>query len=298
MPRFCIVVPSSNSVDTLKQAVESAINQDYDDYAVYVSDNGSTDGSVDSLVNVSSPRLTAYSHGERVGKSANWNRAYHGAPDCEFFVNLHSDDILNPNLLRQIDRAVSPKTVLIHGAAVRVGYDGTTVLHRRKFPLKYRLIGENQRTCLLLGNMVGIVGTTIRRDAFESVGGWNCKFDFFQDVDLWYELADLGSSQYLPINCGCYRAPFELTESGYLEEALDWYSEKVELRGDIEKKGVAWYAFCCLVKHCINQRSITGFVGKYSLSELVSRYDLNLNLFDQRHFKQSLIKLLNIRVGS
>src|SRR5207237_3905500 len=92
MPYFCIVIPSSDAAQTIEEAIRSAVSQDYGDYRVVVSDNASADGTIECLQRLGNhQRLAIHQHSERLGKTANWNRAFRLAGDCEYFVNLHAD---------------------------------------------------------------------------------------------------------------------------------------------------------------------------------------------------------------
>ena len=70
MPKYCIVIPSLNSEDTILDAVISATSQRFSDYSVVVSDNASEDSTIEKLASVTAPNLTVISD-QRVGKSEN-----------------------------------------------------------------------------------------------------------------------------------------------------------------------------------------------------------------------------------
>jgi len=240
MPKYCVVIPSYNSESTILEAVKSAVDLDYSDYSIIVSDNGSEDDTVSVASTVESKRLKVISNDIFIGKSENWNRAYLQADDCQFFVNLHSDDVLDRNVLNYIDRVISDDVVLVHGSDIRISFDGRKVIKRRNFPFKYSLSGNFQRKSLLFGNSVGIVGTAIKRDAFHALGGWSLDYNFYQDVDLWYQLASIGRNVYVPKKFGLYRAPVNDNPEKFIEESIRWYEDKIAdfLQRDLEKAAV------------------------------------------------------------
>lgn len=240
MPKFCVVIPSYNSASTIFDAVKSAVDLDYPDYSVVVSDNVSKDDTVSIANGINSPRLKVFSNDVLLRKSENWNRAYSQADDCEYFVNLHSDDVLSKDVLRYLDKAIASDVVLIHGADYRISFDNTEVIKRRHYPFKYTLSGDTQRRLLLLGNCVSIVGTAIKRDAFQSLGGWSLDYDFYQDVELWYKLASLGRNVYVPEKFGFYRAPATDNPERSVDETLRWYEDKIKsgLGEKLEKAAV------------------------------------------------------------
>ena len=215
--------------DTILDAVISATSQRFSDYSVVVSDNASEDSTIEKLASVTAPNLTVISNDQRVGKSENWNRAYAQADDCEYFVNLHSDDILFPGALNHIDSYLDRKFVFLHGADQRISYSGSRVLKSRYFPLPFSLSGKDLQQSLLIGNTTGIVGTTIQREAYETAGGWSNRFVFYQDVELWFQLAGLGRSLYIPKLLGKYRAPAKVSSEAFLAESILWHEEKLAM---------------------------------------------------------------------
>ena len=142
-----------------------------------------------------------------MNKSDNWNRAYSQSDDCEYFINLHSDDILNPNVLNYTDSLKSSKSVLIHGSNISIDFFNTTKNTNKSWPLHYSLKEDHQKELLLLGNSVGIVGTAINKNSFDMLDGWSAKYNFYQDVELWYKLSSKGDCLYSPRNFGFYRGP-------------------------------------------------------------------------------------------
>ncbi len=232
MTRFCIVIPTFQSVATLPAAVESALAQAHGDFQVYVSDNGSTDGSADYLRGLSHPRLRVAIAEKCVGKTENWNRAFSTAPEAEFFVMLHSDDVLYPHALETLDAAIqrSPGGALYFANHDGLSVDGQSVRARRGWPFAYRLGGRAFDRLQTLLNAVTVVGTAFRVEAFRRVGGFEGAYDFYQDMELYHQLAHQGDAIYIPRTVGQYRDTplrpqnrlnFALEEVRWLRSRLD-----------------------------------------------------------------------------
>ena len=228
MPRYCIIMPSYCAESTIVAAITSAINQDYKDYSIVVSDNCSQDDTIQLLSEISSKKVKVIENTTCVSKSDNWNRAYSQSDDCEYFINLHSDDILSPNVLNNIDSLRSSKSVLIHGSNTSIDFLNTTKIKKKSWPFQYSLKEDHQKELLLLGNSVGIVGTAIKKKSFDMLGGWSTKYDFYQDVELWYELSNDGDCIYSPRNFGYYRGPKAYSPEKYIIETLKWYQDKIK----------------------------------------------------------------------
>lgn len=101
IPRFTIAIPTYKRVETLKEAIESAINQvGYDDYDIIVVDNDSErDTQTEKLMmNLDNRRISYFKNSVNLQMAGNWNRCFELAKG-EYVVMLHDDDLLLPNFL-------------------------------------------------------------------------------------------------------------------------------------------------------------------------------------------------------
>ncbi len=205
--RFCIVIPTYNARPTLPAAVESALNQEFSDYSVFVSDNGSADGSSEYLSGLRHGRLSVAMHRDVLGKTENWNRAFREAPEAEYFTMLHSDDVLYPQALAQTDRALrrTKDASLIYGASDMLWSDGTVNRKHRPWPLGYTANAREFRRLQALSNAVSVVGVTFSRAHFFAAQGFSPQFTFLQDVDFFERLTEYGPAAFVPAALGQYR---------------------------------------------------------------------------------------------
>lgn len=224
MSKFCIVIPNYNDLKNLKVAVDSCLDQDFDDFTVAITDNNSDDGSVEYLNKICSvnPKVKSYINSNSLGKTDNWNQAFTNADDCDFLINLHSDDFLHPNALKYIDDALSTNTVLIHGANYQVT-PGGKVLKRKHFPFNYSNNGLAHKALMITNNSVGIVGTAFKQDIFHELDGFSNEYNLFNDVDLWYRISDYGDCKYVSKIFGSYRQKFNVDPKPFFIERNKWY---------------------------------------------------------------------------
>lgn len=230
--KFCIVVPTYNSLSTLPAAVDSALAQTFDDYIVHVSDNASNDGSLAYLEGLSHDKLSGAVHTECVSKTANWNRAFETAPPAEYFVMLHSDDVLYPQALSVLAAAIErePGAVLYFANHDGLSLDGATVRPRRGWPLGYRIGSCRFDRLQTLLNAVTVVGTVFRAETFRKIGGFPDRFQFYQDMELYSAMVEYGDAVYVPATIGQYRdtplRPANLLR--FAEEEILWLEERVK----------------------------------------------------------------------
>lgn len=226
MPKYCIVIPSYNNSDTLGEAVESALSQKFNDFSVIVSDNNSSDETAQVLSKFDDRRLKIFEHMELLPKSENWNRAYSYADDCEYLVNLHADDYLYKDCLKNIDDHSSEQTSLIHGIDNQVSWDKKDKKFHLPFPFNWTASGEEHKSLMIINNNVSIVGTAFSMKAFRKINGFSLDYNFLQDVQMWFDLSDYGLCKYVAKKMGAYRMAPSPPEP-YLYEVIRWHEDLI-----------------------------------------------------------------------
>ena len=100
-----IAIPTCNRARTLKDAVESALDQkEFEDYCVLVvDDNGIRDDETELFMAQyrSNPRVSYYKNTSNLAMAGNFNRIAE-LSETELIVILHDDDILSPYYLKKI----------------------------------------------------------------------------------------------------------------------------------------------------------------------------------------------------
>ena len=109
--KVTIAIPTLNRVGYLKLALESALNQTYNNIEVIVSNNASTDATSSYLASCRDPRLRVLEQTRLVPMTENWNACVTAATG-EYFLLLSDDDLLEPDAIQE----------LVAGYAKRDGY--------------------------------------------------------------------------------------------------------------------------------------------------------------------------------
>jgi glycosyltransferase involved in cell wall biosynthesis len=117
-PLFSVCVPNFNYERYIGETIASVLAQDYDDFEIVVSDNASTDRSVEIVQSFADPRIHLRVNQYNIGFAGNLDRAgamAHG----KHMIMLSSDDIMLPNalstyarLLRGLEPEAREKTVI------------------------------------------------------------------------------------------------------------------------------------------------------------------------------------------
>lgn len=102
MPKVSFLMSVYNGAQFLRQTMDSLIAQDFDDYEIFIIDDGSTDQSAEIIESYNSP-LVKYHKQDNAGLVAALNTGL-GMLDCDYVARIDADDICRPNRLsRQMD---------------------------------------------------------------------------------------------------------------------------------------------------------------------------------------------------
>jgi glycosyltransferase involved in cell wall biosynthesis len=96
--KFSVCIPNYNYECFLGRTIQSVLDQSYPDFEIVVSDNASTDRSVEIVRAFGDPRIRVQVNACNVGFAANLDRAARMA-EGERMVMLSSDDLMRPDTL-------------------------------------------------------------------------------------------------------------------------------------------------------------------------------------------------------
>lgn len=115
---FAIVVPTYNnsSNDSCLKNINSLLDQQYDNYHIYIVDDCSTDDTVDKLKKLlathkRADKVTLLENKMRVGAVANYYTVIHTLPDHVIVLNVDGDDWLAHNNVLQVLNHVYDKDI-------------------------------------------------------------------------------------------------------------------------------------------------------------------------------------------
>jgi glycosyltransferase involved in cell wall biosynthesis len=121
-PLVSIIVTSYNYAPFLRDAVDSALAQDYQHTEVIVVDDGSTDASRQILA---AYRGRVHLHfKENGGQSSSVNAGYRACRG-ELIMTLDADDVLEPNAVSSVVRAWTPDLIEVHFPLKLINQDGS-----------------------------------------------------------------------------------------------------------------------------------------------------------------------------
>jgi glycosyltransferase involved in cell wall biosynthesis len=108
---FNVIIPTRNRLETLRYSLQTALNQDYINYKIIISDNNSTDGTRDFVSSLHSEKIAYFNTGGSLSMSGNFEFALSKSKEG-FVILIGDDDGLLPNALNDINGIIHKEKTL------------------------------------------------------------------------------------------------------------------------------------------------------------------------------------------
>lgn len=143
MSRLIIAIPAHNAGNFIKRTLQSVFHatKGMKDFRVIVSEDQSTDDTLEILQNTSFVKLEIYRHSCKLGFIENSNRCLALAGETDFLHMLHADDTIDPLFYHQMMTAMPPGRSLAYSQPVIVDSDDREI---RRVRGKYRRISHRR----------------------------------------------------------------------------------------------------------------------------------------------------------
>ncbi len=185
MPTISVIIPVYNSEKTIRETIESVLNQTFTDFELIIINDGSQDSSLEIISSIQDTRLKVFSY-PNAGVSASRNRGIAQASG-EFIAFLDSDDLWTADKLESQLQALQANP---HAA---VAYSWTDYIDRTgKFvcPGNHVTADGDVYEQLLLQNFLENGSTPlIRKEALIKVGDFDESLFGPEDWDIYLRLA-------------------------------------------------------------------------------------------------------------
>ena len=195
-PHVTISILNWNGGEDTLQCLHSIFQQDYENFSVIVSDNGSTDGSLEKI-RVIFPQVQLIENGVNLGFTGGNNRAINYALDsgADYVWLLNSDAIVGKGCLRQLiecansheDYGLLSPAVYYQDDQKKLQFCGAIIDWNRQIISVPRIPELIEKTQAYLPNSIVLWGTAllIRRKVLEQIGLLDDRyFAYYEDMDF------------------------------------------------------------------------------------------------------------------
>lgn len=192
-PRVSVVIKSYNHAPYVGKAIESILDQSFQDFEIVVTDDGSTDGTVEIIRRYSDKRINLLAFEKNRGISNAMNNAISRASG-EFIAILNSDDFALPNRLERQVRFLdeNPQIAGVFGLPKIVDEEGRPTQSFFNFSIPNSLQDLSRKSLLghffFHGNFLCAPTAMIRRAVYSELGSYDPRLTNLQDLDMWVRL--------------------------------------------------------------------------------------------------------------
>ncbi len=198
-PLVSVCVPTHNGARYLIQALESIERQTYNNLEIIISDDGSSDETVEIIQQFNESRLRLFLH-DRLGIASNWNFCIRQSRG-KYIKFLFQDDLLHKTCIEMMVRAAeqNPTAGLIFSKRVVLAEENLSYvkslnnLHLAWTYLEDKQSGtallEDRLLCQVPYNKIGEpTNLLIPADVFKKIGGFDQSFQQFVDLEMWFRI--------------------------------------------------------------------------------------------------------------
>jgi hypothetical protein len=210
LPAISVCIPTYNGAKYIAQTIESVLNQTFTDFEIIISDDGSSDKTLEIVGSFNDPRIVRIDRLSKVGAEANWNNAVATA-SASLIKLVCQDDLLYPQCLEvevqtmskpenqdvsfcfHLRDFVTPNSRKL--SARRVGYSNLQKYSKTEILTKVVRSG---------GNPIGEpMAVTMRKLSLNSAGKF--RGDYVIDLDMWSKLSDQGNALFIEQHLSAFR---------------------------------------------------------------------------------------------
>lgn len=191
-PLVSIVIPTHNGGKLLPKAIESVLQQNYDNIEIIIIDDFSDGKDSEVILGLKGAhkRMNIFRNEKRFGFAKSLNKGI-GKSKGKYIARIDDDDLwVDKNKIeKQVEfLEKNSEYVLVGGGVIVKSPDSDVEVIRYLSPKK----NEDIKESLLVDNTFAHSSVVFLKSVFEKVGGYNEKFGFFSDWDLWLKMGVLG----------------------------------------------------------------------------------------------------------
>jgi len=241
-PKISVVMAVYNGEKYLKEAIESVLRQTYQDFEFIIVDDASNDKTSVILESFDDPRIKFIKNPENLGLTKSLNKGIKAAKG-KYIARMDADDISLPHRFeRQVEFLErNPDHAVVGSSYYQIHDSGKicSLIHVLTDDLEIREGLRKQ-------NWFGHGSVMIWKDAFLKVGGYDEKYKFAQDYDLWLRMAEVYrlANTEEPLYCwrltpSCISKDKEAEQRYYANLAISEAAKRQTAKTDKEKMCVS-----------------------------------------------------------
>jgi glycosyltransferase involved in cell wall biosynthesis len=194
MPQVSVIIPSYNHEAFIEECIESVLQQTFQDFEILITDDSSSDGTVQKVEQFTDSRINLFRHSVNQGACVAANNCL-AHSQGKYIAMLSSDDVWMPEKLEiQVDYLNShPEVAAVFGKVLWIDEDSNPITdpnfpYFQVFNVPNRSRHEWLNHFFSYGNCLCHPCSLIRRECYDEVGWLNPTMANLPDFDLWIRL--------------------------------------------------------------------------------------------------------------
>jgi len=188
-PFISICMPTYNRAKYIKEAIESAIDQDYNNFEIIVLDDGSTDNTEEIVKGIGNYSQIRYIKKDNEGIPITRNKLIDLAKG-DYILWLDSDDKLFPNVLKVYAEYTERfKDVSVFYGNLKpfgnIPYSLKEMIYVDVYRRNHELLAH-----FVYGNVLPNPGSMVKKSVYDYFGNYNIEFTRAQDTEFWSRILD------------------------------------------------------------------------------------------------------------
>lgn len=196
-PKVSVIIKSFNHEKYISEAINSILNQSFQDFEIVITDDASTDKSCDIIRGFKDPRIHFVGQQHNQGISLTMNASLNRARG-EFIAILNSDDVALPDRLEKQVHYLSVNTGItaLFSVPILINEEGAHIQSSHNFQSALKLAsnpcGAWLREFFFQGNCLCAPTAMVRRSAIIKCGGYDPRLGSLNDFDYWIRMLAMG----------------------------------------------------------------------------------------------------------
>lgn len=237
LPLVSIIVPTYNGEEFLEDAIESVLNQSFQNYELIISDDDSNDKTNEIIDKYGDePRLSFFQNGQRLGIGGNWNQGLKRT-NGRYIKILCQDDILKPNYIKEaVEVLENDDSISLVTTFEKFFGDSDKVRNENDIPFSGKVEGYKAfKSVLKEGNWIGGPTAVTFRKSDLIVGEFDTDLKCGLDYEMWLRILKKGNLYIIPKILYQSRIHHEQATSD-CRENLGFEKDDIRILGKLKSK--------------------------------------------------------------
>lgn len=192
-PLVSVLMVNYNHEDTIRESIESVLNQNYKELQFIIVDDGSTDSSCEVIEQFKDSRIELYKQKRNQHICYVTNLGLSKVKG-DYLARIDSDDIWYPEKLeKQIQFLVEHPEYKICFSLVDIINTKSEVINDKDIGDLYEVFFKGQADCLekifFMGNCLALPSVLMKTEIMKEIGGFNLGYMQSHDFDYWVRVA-------------------------------------------------------------------------------------------------------------